>query len=297
MIMHVQNIFLLYVANINSETQFLTQFKKRGTNENFIGCQVPYFIIVLLPYINLLNLSWIKKCLFLRNMKPLKLICSKTLGGHWKTVQIQIREPPLIRVNTVCLSKGTFVNLQQIKQTWHPLTSKWICQKAFLGLWQTVKTLIRCRRTWHHCFSVAPRGAICLPKVLNDPFYIKHGSQVTLKNQLPVLCCRSQLWRASFHLFVSLSSINITLGVLWAQLCMCFLHGMRMCMWFEYTKKLLEHFVTFSTFWTLSFFTLNIYSHVDSERNSSYSFVLIVLKLCMCFLHGRRICMWFGYKG
>ena len=29
-------------------------------------------MIVLIPYINLLNLSWIIKCLFLRHMEPLK---------------------------------------------------------------------------------------------------------------------------------------------------------------------------------------------------------------------------------
>ena len=32
------------------------------------------------------------------------------------------------------------------------------------------------------------------------------------------------------------------------------------------------------------------------ERNSSYSFVLIVLKLCMCFLHGMRMCMWIAHN-
>ena len=32
------------------------------------------------------------------------------------------------------------------------------------------------------------------------------------------------------------------------------------------------------------------------ERNSSYSFVPIVLKLCTCFLHGMRMCMWFEYN-
>ena len=32
------------------------------------------------------------------------------------------------------------------------------------------------------------------------------------------------------------------------------------------------------------------------ERNSSYSFVPIVLKLCICFLHGMKICMWFRYN-
>ena len=32
------------------------------------------------------------------------------------------------------------------------------------------------------------------------------------------------------------------------------------------------------------------------ERNSSYSFAPIVLKLCICFFHGMRMCMWFGYN-
>ena len=32
------------------------------------------------------------------------------------------------------------------------------------------------------------------------------------------------------------------------------------------------------------------------ECNSSYSFILIILKLCMCFLLGMRMCMWFGYN-
>ena len=34
---------------------------------------MPHFMIVLIPYINLLNLSWIIKCLFLSNMEPLKI--------------------------------------------------------------------------------------------------------------------------------------------------------------------------------------------------------------------------------
>ena len=32
------------------------------------------------------------------------------------------------------------------------------------------------------------------------------------------------------------------------------------------------------------------------ERNSSYSFVPIVLKLCMCFSHGMKMCMWTGHN-
>ena len=35
---------------------------------------------------------------------------------------------------------------------------------------------------------------------------------------------------------------------------------------------------------------------VSFERNSSYTFVLIFLKLCMCFHHGMRLCMCFGYN-
>ena len=30
----------------------------------FSGCQVPNFMIILIPYINLLNLSWIKMSIF-----------------------------------------------------------------------------------------------------------------------------------------------------------------------------------------------------------------------------------------
>ena len=32
---------------------------------------MPHFMIILIPYINLLNLSWIIKCLFLRTVEPL----------------------------------------------------------------------------------------------------------------------------------------------------------------------------------------------------------------------------------
>ena len=35
---------------------------------------------------------------------------------------------------------------------------------------------------------------------------------------------------------------------------------------------------------------------VSCERNSSYSFAPIVLKLRMCFPHGMRMCMWIGHN-
>ena len=42
-------------------------------------------------------------------------------------------------------------------------------------------------------------------------------------------------------------------------------------------------------------FQMKIY-WVPCGRNSSYSFPPIVLKLFRCFLHGMKMCMWFGYN-
>ena len=48
------------------------------------------------------------------------------------------------------------------------------------------------------------------------------------------------------------------------------------------------------------FFTWNaikVYRQwVPCGRNSSYSFPSVVLKLCRCFRHGMKMCMWFGYN-
>ena len=54
------------VANVNSEIRYKNHFifdpvQKQETNWNFTGCQVQHFMIVLLQYNNLVNLSWIKK--------------------------------------------------------------------------------------------------------------------------------------------------------------------------------------------------------------------------------------------
>ena len=50
----------------------------------------------------------------------------------------------------------------------------------------------------------------------------------------------------------------------------------------------------FSTFCELS---TSVYRQwVPCERNSSYSFTPIFLKLCTCFLHSLKMCMWFGYN-
>ena len=63
------NDFLSYlwlnVANISSDTMYNKNHfifdlaQKRESNWNVTGCQMPQFMIVLIPYINLLNLCWI----------------------------------------------------------------------------------------------------------------------------------------------------------------------------------------------------------------------------------------------
>ena len=59
------SFFLLYlwinVGNIflRDMTKKIISFQERENNWNFTGCQVPHFMIVLIPYINLLNLSWV----------------------------------------------------------------------------------------------------------------------------------------------------------------------------------------------------------------------------------------------
>ena len=58
-------------------------------------------------------------------------------------------------------------------------------------------------------------------------------------------------------------------------------------------------FLTFLVFFFF-FFTWNaikVYGQlVPCGCNSFYSFAIIVLKLCRCFLHGMKICKWFGYN-
>ena len=42
----------------------IISFQEQETHLNFTGCQVPHFIILLILYIDLLNLSWIIKSIF-----------------------------------------------------------------------------------------------------------------------------------------------------------------------------------------------------------------------------------------
>ena len=79
--------------------------QERETNWNFTGCQLPHFMIVLIPYINLLNLYSIIKCLFLRNMEPLidiKLICQNYRTSTISSEVVQYLTFQLFSVLWVC---------------------------------------------------------------------------------------------------------------------------------------------------------------------------------------------------
>ena len=74
----------------------------------------------------------------------------------------------------------------------------------------------------------------------------------------------------------------------------CFLHGMKIYMWFRY-----NHF--FSLFLLCELFlvwnAIKVYREwVPYGRNSSYRFPPIVSKHCRCFQHGMKLRMWFWYS-
>ena len=51
---------------------------------------MPQFMIVFIPYINLLNLSWIIKYLFLRDMEPFNNQISTIFDTIWRNVMTDI---------------------------------------------------------------------------------------------------------------------------------------------------------------------------------------------------------------
>ena len=77
------------------------------------------------------------------------------------------------------------------------------------------------------------------------------------------------------------------------KLCMRFCHGMMMCIWIGFNCQL---FLSLFPLCELGLFltSLNRQS-IPCERNS-YNFIPIVLKLCTCFFHDQKMCMWFGYN-
>ena len=83
------------------------------------------------------------------------------------------------------------------------------------------------------------------------------------------------------------------------KLCTCFLHGLKMCTWFGYNPCInfcnFFHFSELCHFLTLD--SIKVYRHwVPCERNSSYNFIPIFMKLCTCFCPGLEMCTWFEYN-
>ena len=79
------------------------------------------------------------------------------------------------------------------------------------------------------------------------------------------------------------------------KLCRCFLHGVRMCMWFGYNCWII--FYHFFHFVNLIIFRPRC---IDSGYLVSATPHTILyqsfLKLCTCLLHGLKMCIWFGYN-
>ena len=91
----------------------------------------------------------------------------------------------------------------------------------------------------------------------------------------------------------SYSYIPILLKLHW-----CFGHGLKICMWLRYNPQII--FVTYLQV-ELSHSSSILYNKVNGQgipcgRNSSCSFIPILMKLQRCFGHGMKICMWFGYN-
>ena len=76
------------------------------------------------------------------------------------------------------------------------------------------------------------------------------------------------------------------------------LHGMKMCMWFGYNPLII--FFSLFLLCELVFFQDEMLSKCPDNGYlvdaTPLSFPSIVLKLCRCFRHGMKMCMWFGYN-
>ena len=103
----IRNEKIFFIVSMNwlhyfRDTIKIISFQERDTNWNFTGYQMLHFVIILIPYINLLNLSWIleeygaykflQSCA--RYLKPNQLSSlselkdSLTANEHWK---LQVR--------------------------------------------------------------------------------------------------------------------------------------------------------------------------------------------------------------
>ena len=126
------------------------------------------------------------------------------------------------------------------------------------------------------CFSMGNLGMQVSVHLSVHPF-VRPSVPPSVCQHLPWVSCE----RNSSYSFLPI----------FLKLCRCFLHGVRMCMWFGYNCWIIFyhffHFVNLVIFLPQS----SMYRQwVPCERNSSYNFKPIFLKLCTCFLHGLKIC-------
>ena len=108
----------------------------------------------------------------------------------------------------------------------------------------------------------------------------------SVRQHLPWVSCERKKKKSHF--------VPYSFLLIFLKFCRCFLHGLRMCMWFGYNCWII--FYHFFHFVNLSHFSISMYRQlVPCERNSSYNFIPIFLKLCTCFLYGLKMCIWFVY--
>ena len=85
---------------------------------------------------------------------------------------------------------------------------------------------------------------------------------------------------------------------IFSKLCICFLHGLEMCMWSGYNPWI--NFCHFFHFVNFIFSDLRLYEIyrqcVPCKPSSLYIFILIYMQLCTSFIHGLKMCMWFGFN-
>ena len=133
-------------------------------------------------------------------------------------------------------------------------------------------------------------GCACGLDIIVRSFFVTFSTFMNLSNFLTSMY---RQWVPCEHN----SSYNIIL--IFLKLCTCFLHGLKMCMWFG-----CNHCINFCCFFPLcelchfltSDSTKVLRQWIPCERSSSYNFIPIFLKLCTYFPHGLEMCMWFGYN-
>ena len=76
-----------------------------------------------------------------------------------------------------------------------------------------------------------------------------------------------------------------------------FEHALKICILFGYNPQINFCYFFHDLNSIFGILTMKVNGQwVSCVRNSSYSFMLILLKLYLCYAHGLKICIWFGYN-